>query len=337
MAGRWQTYSEARLLETRLCDLPLRVDGTVVAERRDRLYEELAAKDLRFRPHFWLSQEWFTPDGVPGIAVPFYLAHPRLVQLERQFMLEAEGSTEANCMRILRHEAGHAIDNAFRLHRRKRWRELFGAFTDPYPDAYRPRPASKRYVHHLNGWYAQAHPAEDFAETFAVWLTPGYPWRKRYAGWPALEKLLYVDELMAELVGQTPPVRTRRHIEPLREAKLTLAEHYERKRAHYSVEWPGYYDRDLRRIFDADTKSTKRPAASAFLRAHRREFSRKVAEASGVPPYTIDQLLVNMTERCRVMKLRLRESPTRTRERMLLMLTVHTMHVAHAGYFPIAV
>ncbi len=336
MPGRWHTYSENRLLETRLCDLPLRVEDSIVEERKHRLYEELAARGLRFRPHFWFSQEWFTPDGVPGIAVPFYLAHPRLVQLERQFMLEAEGATEANCLRILRHEAGHAIDNAYRLHRRKRWRELFGAFNDPYPDAYRPRPASKRYVHHLNGWYAQAHPAEDFAETFAVWLTPGYPWRKRYAGWPALEKLLYVDELMGEIAGLPPPVRCRRHIEPLREAKITIAEHYERKRAHYSVEWPGYYDRDLRRIFALRNES-QRGAASVFLRTHRREFSRKVSEASGVPPYTIDQLLHNMIERCRVMKLRLRETPARTRERMLLMLTVHTMHVAHAGYFPIAV
>ena len=337
MAGRWQNYSDTRLLNTRLCDLPLRVEGSVIEDRKLRLYEELAAKRLRFRPHFWLSQEWFTPDGVPGIAVPFYLAHPRLTLIERQFMLEAEGATESNCMRILRHEAGHAIDNAYRLHRRKRWKELFGSFNDPYPDAYRPRPASKRYVQHLNGWYAQAHPAEDFAETFAVWLTPGYPWRKRYAGWPALEKLLYLDELMAEIADETPPVRTRRHIEPLSETKITLAEHYEQKRAHYSVEWPGYYDRDLRRIFEADTRSRVRPAASTFLRAHRREFSREVSEASGLPAYTIDHLLRNMIERCRVMKLRLRESPTRTRERILLMLTVHTMHVAHAGYFPIAV
>ena len=25
---------------------------------------------------------------------------------------------------------------------------------------------------HLDPWYAQSHPDEDFAETFAVWLTP---------------------------------------------------------------------------------------------------------------------------------------------------------------------
>lgn len=252
-------------------------------------------------------------------------------------MLEAEGLGEASCLRILRHEAGHAIDNAYRLHRRKRWKELFGSFADPYPDSYRPRPNSRRFVQHLNGWYAQAHPAEDFAETFAVWLTPDYPWRRRYAGWPALEKLEYVDELMREIGATAPPVRSRRHIEPLRELRVTLREHYERKRASYAVEWPGYYDRDLRRLFVRRTGAARRPAASAFLRGERRELCRTVAEATGVPAYTINQVLQNMIERCRALKLERAESLPRTRQRVLLMLTVHTMHVAHAGYFPIAV
>ena len=337
MASRWYNYSEERLLDTRLCDLPLKLEGSIVEPRRQRLYDELDAKGLRFHPHFWIGSEWFTPDGVPGIAVPFYLTHPRLMAMERKIMLEAEGAAEASCMRILRHEAGHAIDNAFRFHRRKRWKELFGLFQDPYPDSYRPKPNSRKFVQHLNGWYAQAHPAEDFAETFAVWLTPDYPWRKRYADWPALEKLEYVDALMTEIAGVSPPVRTRRFIEPLKELKLTLREHWEQKRKDYAVEWPAYYDQDLRRVFEAPTGARKQPAASSFLRGHRHDLSRTVAEATGVPPYTVDHVLKTMIERCRDMKLRLRESPTRTRERVLLMLTVHTMQVAHSGYFPIAI
>ena len=337
MAPRWQNFSEERLLATRLCDLPLRLEGTLIADRIERLYGELEAKGLRFRPHYWLSEEWFTPDGVPGIAIPFYLADPRLTQLERRFMLESEGSGETECMRILRHEAGHAIDNAYRLHRRKRWRELFGSYALPYPASYRPRPNSRRFVQHLRGWYAQAHPAEDFAETFAVWLTPGYPWRRRYAGWPALEKLEYVDELMTEIRDEVRPVRSRRQVEPLRELNLTLDEHYRKKRENYAVNWIGYYDRDLRRIFAIERRATRKPSAAAFLRSCRREVCRTVAEAAGVPPYTVDCLLQNMIERCRALSLRTHESPARTRERVLLLLTVHTMQVAHAGYFPIAV
>lgn len=337
MARRWQTMSQERLLDLRLCDLDLHIEGTVMEERTERLDEELAAKGLRFRPHYWVGAEWFTPDGVPGIAIPFALVHPRLTRLEADVMLDVEGYTTPECMKILRHEAGHAIDNAYRLHRRKRWRDLFGSFTDPYPDSYRPRPNSRRFVQHLTGWYAQAHPAEDFAETFAVWMTPGYPWRKRYADWPALEKLEYVDELMDEIAGQVPPVRSRRHVEPLNELKITLREHYAQKREAYSIEWPAYYDRDLRRIFIENPPNQHRMSAAAFLRTWRAELSRTVGESSGVPVYTVDHLLKTMIERCRALKLRLRDSPRRTRENMLLMLMMHTMHVAHAGYPRIAV
>jgi hypothetical protein len=192
-------------------------------------------------------------------------------------------------------------------------------------------------VQHLTGWYAQAHPAEDFAETFAVWLTPGYPWRRRYAGWPALEKLEYVNELMAEIAEQPMPVRTRRQVEPLREIKTTLREHYAQKRDRYAVEWPAYYDRDLRRIFAEGDQGVRRLSAAAFLRAAREELSRVVGETSGVPIYTVNHLLKTMIKRCRAMKLRLRESPRLTREKMLLMLMMHTMHVVRAGYPRIAV
>lgn len=329
--------SDERLLDLRLCDLDLHIEGSLIEEHTLRLDDELAAKNLRFRPHYWVGAEWFTPDGVPGVAVPFYLTHPRLTQLERSQMLEAEGAMPKECMRILRHEAGHAIDNAYRLHRRKRWRELFGSFTEPYPDSYRPRPNSRRYVQHLTGWYAQAHPAEDFAETFAVWLTPRYPWRTRYANWPAMEKLLYVDELMKEIAEEVPPVRSRRFVEPLSQLKTTLRQHYDQKRELYTVEWPAYYDRDLRRIFAGKESDRTKLSASAFLRSHREDLSYTVGEASGVAVYTVDQLLKTMVERCRAMKLRLNDSSRKTREAMLLMLMMHTIHITHAGYPRIAV
>jgi hypothetical protein len=184
--NRWTDWDEDRLLDMRIRDLGLTIAGTWLEERVHRLYAELQAKDLRIRPHCWLSEEWFSPDGVPGIAIPFFLAHPRLKRLERKFILDVEGGTPAKCMRLLRHEAGHAIDHAFQLHRRRSWRRIFGLSSQPYPEYYRPKPASRRYVVHLDNWYAQAHPDEDFAETFAIWLTPGSRWRDRYRGWSAL-------------------------------------------------------------------------------------------------------------------------------------------------------
>jgi hypothetical protein len=251
-------------------------------------------------------------------------------------MLEVEGGTEANFMRILRHEAGHTIDTAYRLHFRRRWRELFGSFAQPYPDSYRPRPNSRQYVLHLRSWYAQAHPAEDFAETFAVWLTPGFNWRRRYHGWPALRKLEYVDEVMKELAGQPCAVRRRQHVEPLSRSRITLREYYERKREQYSLEWPAYYDRDLRRVFSQEPRHARRQSAAMFLRRVRRDLSRRVAEVTGVHAYTINHILEHMSERGKALGLRLGTSEREAHHRMLILLTMQTMNAVHSGYFRLA-
>ena len=177
---------------------------------------------------------------MPGIAIPFYLAHPRLMRLERSQMLAVEGGTPDWCLQILRHEAGHAFDNAYELRRRRRRVRLFGSPSTPYPDFYLPRPYSKSFVLHLDSWYAQSHPDEDFAETFAVWLTPDSDWRRRYAEWGALRKLEYMDELMREVARLRPVERTRRRVEPLERLRTTLRKHYARKRAHYGVDYPNF-------------------------------------------------------------------------------------------------
>jgi hypothetical protein len=163
----WSDLDDEALLDIRMCDLPLAIEGTI-AERIAELRGELGARDLQFPLHFYVSDEWFTPDGATVIAVPFYLAHPRLARLEEAQMLEVEGGEHDWCMRILRHEAGHAIDNAFRLRLRRQRRRLFGLPSKPYPEFYTPKPYSKSFVLHLDAWYAQSHPDEDFAETFAV-------------------------------------------------------------------------------------------------------------------------------------------------------------------------
>src|SRR6266850_4445433 len=182
----WVSWSNEQLLILPMSQLGVTLDGAFLSERIQQLYAELEARQLRFRPHVWVSNEWFTPDGVPGIAVPFYLAHPRLAKLELEQMLEVEGGTPEWCMRILRHEAGHAIENAYRLRRLRSRQQVFGRSSDPYPEYYDPKPYSKSFVLHLDSWYAQSHPDEDFAETFAVWLAPDSDWSARYTGWPAL-------------------------------------------------------------------------------------------------------------------------------------------------------
>jgi hypothetical protein len=332
----WAHWDDQKLLDLRLCDLGVRITGTTLEERIMELYLELDARRLRFRPHSWLSDEWFCPDGVPGIAIPFYMAHARLARLELSQMFEVEGGTREWCLRILRHETGHAIENAFRLRRRARRQQLFGKTSTPYPDHYVPRPYSRSFVIHLDDWYAQSHPDEDFAETFAIWLTPDSNWRERYRGWPALKKLEYMDELMGELAGQTPPVTTRQQVEPLSAIRRTLREHYARKRRHYGVDRPHFYDRDLRRLFSEAGEHPQAPSAAAFIARVRKEVRRRVRRWTGVYQYTIDRVIQDVVDRCRELDLRMRLPEEQTKQEFTVLLTVQTMNHLHSGRHRVA-
>ncbi len=323
--------TDLQLLDLRLCDLPLGIHGTALEQRIEKLYRELQTRYVSFRPHVWLGEEWFTPDGVGGFAIPFYLAHPRLVKLERTQMLEVEGASEAECMRILRHEAGHAIDNAFRLHTRRGWTDTFGSYRVPYPEWYQPQPGSRDYVLNLDAWYAQAHPAEDFAETFSVWLKPGGR-RKQYEGWGAQRKLDYVHQLMTGLIGRSPSRINRREVEPLSSLKKTLKEHYRRKRAYYTIHWPASYERNLYRVFSADRRRQSAPSAAQFLRHYRGEISDIVARGTGVHHYTVNHIVRHMIVRCRELNLRLTMPEEEARRLIVVTLTMQVMQVLRTGY-----
>jgi hypothetical protein len=309
-----------------LCDLGVRLEGTWLERCVKEIYKELEKREIRLRPHVWLSHDWFSPDGIPGIAIPFYLAHTRLMRLERTQMLEVEGGSREECVRILRHECGHAIQHGYGLQRRRTWQRLFGNCSQKYPSFYRPNPASRRYVQHLRLYYAQSHPAEDFAETFAVWLSPRAMWRKRYAGWPALKKLEYVNDLMEELRGVPPPVRTKKRTAPLHKIRTTLREYYADKRDTYPASYPDVYDRDLRRLFSDSPRHRNRELASRFLRRNRADIRRLVSRWTGEYQFTLDQVLTDMIGRCRELKLRAVGSERGLRMDFAMLLTVKTMH-----------
>ncbi len=327
----WARLPDDKLLDLRLCDLKLKIEGTELQKRVDQLYGELRDRGLRFRPHCWLSNEWFSPDGVPGIAIPFYLAHPRLMKLEEQMMLEVEGGSKTWCMQLLRHETGHAFETAFRLNRRVQWRKLFGSSTRRYPEYYCPKPFSRKHVLHLDWWYAQSHPSEDFAETFAVWLRPGSQWRKRYRGWPALKKLQYVDDLMKSLAGKGPPVRSKERTENVAELQETLREHYRDKQARYGTDYPDFYDRDLRRLFSDSPEHSHLPEATKFLRRVGPEVRNRVASWTGEHPYTVNQLLKEMISRCRELNLRVSRPEGELRVEAAIMLTMQTTNYLHSS------
>jgi hypothetical protein len=332
----WATWPDEKLLDLRMCDLPVQIEGSQLEEQIKQLSEELESHRFLFRPHFWLSDEWFTPDGVPGIAIPFYMVHPRLARLELNQMLEVEGGTPEWFMRILRHETGHAMDNAYLLRRRRRRQQLFGKSSEPYPDYYSPKPYSKSFVLHLDMWYAQSHPDEDFAETFAVWLNPGSMWKERYTGWPALKKLEYMDSLMRELAETPSPISSARSIDPLSTLKKTLRQHYKQKREHYGLEHPNFYDRDLRRLFSDSPDFKANKTAASFLSRLRRDVRRQVAAWTGEYQYTIDQVLENMIQRCRELNLRLAVPEEQAKLDFTVLLTVQTMNYLHSGRHRVA-
>lgn len=327
----WESWDDQKLLGLRLCDLGVRIEGSGLEDRLAQLYRELEAQGLTFRPHCWLSDEWFCPDGVPGIAIPFYLAHPRLARLEQSQMKEVEGGTAEWCLRILRHESGHALENAYHLRRRRARRTLFGSTRLPYPDSYSARPYSRSFVVHLDSWYAQSHPDEDFAETFAVWLTPASDWRARYAGWPALRKLDYVDTLMREIGPKAPAVSSRRTPGELGSLTQTLREHYQQRREHYGVDHPPSYDRPLRRLFLDPVSHARQPPAAGFLSRVRPEVRRRVARWTGVYQYTIDKVLQDMIARCRELDLRLAAPEEQAKLDFAVLLTVQTLNDLQSG------
>ncbi len=302
-SGSWADLPDSKLLTWRICDLGLEIKDSVVADRVAELRSEFKQAGLRFMPYVWLSTDWFTPDALTGFAIPFYLAHPRLVRLERRQMLQIEGGTRLECMKILRHEAAHAIDNAYRLRRRKRWREVFGRASEAYASTYTPDPTSRDHVLNLDYWYSQSHPLEDWAETVAVWLEPGSRWRTRYADWPALRKLEYVDEVMNAIADKPPALRTRSKVEPLSSVKMTLGEYYRRKRHVYSDESSPALDGQLSRIFVSAGVTPRRNKAAPFLRKNRDELVRRVSGATGQHRYLLDHVVREMVERCQTKNL----------------------------------
>src|SRR5450631_3150543 len=299
----WETLTDDQLLSLQFCDRKLTIEGTDLEEAIDRLYRELATRGIRFRPHCWLAQEWFSPDGIPGIAIPFYLAHRRLMSIERRFMREVEGGNRNWLMRILRHEAGHAIDSAYRLRRRSRYRAVFGPASLPYPDTYRPRPGSRRFVQHLGAWYAQAHPTEDFAETFAVWLKPNSAWRREYRGWPAYAKLEFIDSLADELKRGKPFVSDRSRIEAVNQDTRTLREHYQDKLAHYRMPRRSGADDLLHTVSTVAPRTRGRVKASTLLRELRLPLRQQTLRSGAFSEYLVHQVLRLMIERCESLNL----------------------------------
>ena len=298
----WELEREA-LLGRKISDLGLTIRGSRIERLVDKLYAELDAKSVSFRPPVYLSDQWGCPDGTPLIGVPFYLVDSRLERIESEMSGTVEDDVEA--MRYLRHECGHAVNYAFNLYERPEWRSFFGSFYQPYRERYRADPFSREYVRHILGWYAQKHPDEDFAETFAVWLTPGLDWRREYAGWPALAKIEYVDRVMQEIAHEAPTLLTPGDDDlPVEAMRYTVAEHYAESDETVPIADPRQFDVDLRSIFNAAGDSPAGEQGMWFIHRHYREIVSRIAHWTGEGPSVVRSLIDHLARRAGELDLR---------------------------------
>ncbi len=297
------------LLQARIKDLRLHLAGTPLEKYIHQLYGELEAKGISLRPECYLSDQWGCPSGVPVIGIPFYLADPNLHSIEAE--LGAGAETERDIMMYLRHEAGHCFNYAYKLYDSDDWRKLFGDYSKPYKEDFKAKPFSRKYVVHISGWYAQKHPDEDFAETFAVWLTPNSEWNKRYTGWGALKKLQYVDAVAQKLGQQEPTEKLAERDLDVEEMEETVLDHYRQRdlAEKVDVQLGHHLDEDLINLFESPSSAPAR--AETLIRAERQSLIQAVTQYSGVGRAVVRSVVDHLLERTGALGLSVQLDKTR--------------------------
>ena len=312
----WETI-RCELLNTKITDLHLKIEGSPVEPYSLHLLRQLEGKGIRFKPGFYLTDTWGCPNKVPAIGIPFYLADKRLSRLEEEETGEIEDAK--TIMMYLRHEAGHAVNYAYRLWKMPGWRETFGPFSKPYPNHFRPNRLSREFVPHLKTTrygqaYAQKHPDEDFAETFAVWLMPRSNWRWKYRFWPALEKLKFVDQLMKDIRGKMPRSSKGALSRPVENMNLRLAKFYGTMAERHQRAALGFVDDKLKEIFPPIRESAT-ASASELLAEFRRDLQMRIVRWSGLSEDEVGKILGKLQSRAESLKLQYRKNG-RTRKLM---------------------
>ncbi len=318
-------FREANFTSTPIRHLGLKTAGTPLEPILVEFERELKSIGIvRLRPKFYLSTEWGVPFQTIAIGIPFYLAHPELTTLHSQRAGFIEGLNRWDILRYLRHEMGHVVNYGYKLFANTDWLSLFGAMDQDYRDEYRPEPFSRRFVQHLPGWYAQKHPDEDWAETFAVWMTPGRDWRSEYAQWPgALAKLQYCNQTMALLADVDPPVTGDELDEDVGTIDYSLEQYYGQL-ADTSKEFVEHVDQALRSIFEdygrpeAGTSSAERLPAGQLITEVENAVSSEVFRWTGHFPERTQHLLRQMRRRADVM---MQVYPTDRRIEVIVALT----------------
>lgn len=209
---------------------------TIYGTQIKRLYSELAQHKISLRPRVYISDEWFSPDTSPTIAVPFYLLDRRIKKSAKYYLGTLEGETETGFMKLLRHECGHAVETAFKLKFNKTRQKYFGLTSEKYPSSYFPNLSSKSYISYLGYGYGQAHPSEDFAETFAFWLEFGMNSKTALElSRSARKKLCALDGIMKTLANSSPVNRSTKKIDCYKTNSTEVTSFLNSKRHEYRI------------------------------------------------------------------------------------------------------
>jgi len=335
---------ETKLMEMNkpISELNLKIEGTFLGKLVTRLYDELDKKGILFRPKCYLTDTWGCPNKVPSIGIPFYYSDPALARIEDEMHGDLEDEQEL--IMSLRHEAGHAINYAYILYNSKEWQDIFGRFTEPYRDYFHPNPRSREFVKHLyqqvgpysGRIYAQKHPDEDFAETFAVWLTPRSSWRQKYKNWGALKKLQFVDRLMKTIGGRKPLVTNGQLIRPVESLNFTLLEYYNKSEERYREKAQGYVDDVLKEIFNTNGKGEKRIPAGGFIEKNRTPLVEMISYWTGEGISSVGPLIDKLVARAKELNLNL--SPRRQPHKLIEVTALATtliMNYTYEGKFTV--
>lgn len=332
--GELDKLKDDELMQIRIRDLHVPLEESDLYPLVQDVFLELKEKGLQYQPRVYFGDEWFSPEGFNAVAIPFFLAHPRLRQLEMKMMKECEGEPPFDFKKFFRHELGHAFDHAYKVSQRKLWQKTFGSNKKPYtPESYRPRPYSRNFVKNISETYAQAHPHEDFAETFAVWLDPNSNWKENYSGWGALKKLQYVDRLTQEFVGRFVPSPRGRMLSEAKYLNSSLERYYFRKRKEFEDDYPDFHDADLLKIFGEFEFNSGRRLAYQFMRAYRRRLVDITASWADERKFHINQFLNRLIARCKEKKFVLIKDETQSAMELSAFLATLVSNYKQTGRF----
>lgn len=303
--------SNEEILNLKISELELKLPASY-KKVITNCHQKLNNKDIVWRPYYWFSDEWFVPDGIAGIALPFTICHPKLIKLEKEFLGHYEGEAPSHFSKLYCHEMGHAIDNAFGLRLKKRRQKIFGLSKKNYPSTYTPKPDNPNFVKHLEDFYAQAHPDEDWAETFAVWLTQK-SWRYNYRNKPALLKLEYLDFVMRSDCQSYFFKITSRKYHDYKNDHRTIRKYLEEKKRTLGLNRKNYFSQLLKNEFQCEGKEK----AFIFLNKNRTQIISSLKSKKARNPWVIDKCLNDLKEVCKKEDYRLKYNSVDTQQRII--------------------